>query len=133
MVSKNQCSFVQGTFHSFYWTLLQYMGTSCFSVVSLRVPSDKMPLYLWCAKINVVSFRVHFILLTKPITTYEYLIQTLLQYMGISYFSVVSLRGPSDKMLLFMWCAKINVVSLRVPLILLIRPFYHIWISHISV
>ena len=55
------------------------------------------------------------------------------QYMGVSYFSIVSHRAPSDKMLLF-WCfAKINVVLFRVPLLLLIRPFYHICVSHISV
>ena len=51
----------------------------------------------------------------------------------ISYFSVVLLRGPSDKMLLFLWCTKINVVSFWVPLILLTRPFLLIWLSHISV
>ena len=138
---------------------------SYFSVVLLRGPSDKMLLFLWCTKINVVSFWVPLILLTRPFLliwlshisvqfylgdllkkcyyscgvqilmqgTFRSIQQTLLQYMGISYFSVVSLRGPSDKMLLFMWCAKINVVSFRAPFLLLTRPFFNIWVSHISV
>ena len=64
MVCINQGSFVQGTFNSIDWIFLQYMGISCFSVVSLRAPSDKMLLIQWCAKIDVVSFRVPSILLT---------------------------------------------------------------------
>ena len=65
--------------------------------------------------------------------TFHSIDQTLLQYEGVSYFSVVSLRAPTDKILSFQWCEKINVVWLRIPFILLTRPFCHIWLSHISV
>ena len=73
------------------------------------------------------------------------IISNNLQYMGISYFSVVSHREPSDIMLLFLWCApnrcsfihisfiylaKINEVLFRAPFLLLTRPFYHIGLSH---
>ena len=73
------------------------------------------------------------------------IISNNLQHMGISYFSVVSHREPSDIMLLFLWCApnrcsfihisciylaKINDVLFRAPFLLLTRPFYHIGLSH---
>ena len=143
------------------------MGISYFSVVSLRAPFDKMLLFLWCAKINVVSFRAPFLLLTIPFYdigvshnsvqfhlghlltkcyylsgvknqcrfihgTFPSIAKTPLPYRFISCFSVVSLRAPFDKMLLFLCCAKINVVSFRAPFLLLTRPFYNIWVSHIS-
>ena len=136
------------------------MGISYFSVVSLQAPIDKMLLFLWCAKINVVSFRAPFLLLTKPfyntwvshnsvqfhfghlLTKCYYLavrknqcsfVQSTFSSIDQTFlpYRSISLRAPSDKMLSFLWCAKTNVFSFMAPFLLLTRPFYNLLVSHI--
>ena len=128
------------------------MGISYFSVVSLRQPSDKMLLFLFCAKIKLVKFRVPFILLTKPIYNIwvvllriPFIILTNAFYniwvshidpftiFGYLIFQCSFTRGTFWQNAIISGVSKkVNVVSFRVPFILLTKPFYNIWVSHID-